>query len=112
MNDIKVFKMNDYEWWASRLSLEDTNDWYNKNVAENDIEEVKICDLDSTHMWYPTTDKDDIETIRENDSVGTGDDIGDLKRDNNEIYKLISLRTAIQFDLDFKEPYCIASTEY
>ena len=44
---IRVYKMNDYDWYASKWSIEDTNEWYKKEFAldddENPIDEIRVC---------------------------------------------------------------------
>lgn len=121
-SDIKVYKMNEYEWLASKWSIEKTNEWYENHFDDNPIEDVKECNLDTEGMWYLTTDKKDIERLGGSDELFSYEIIngnhkrktqfGDLIRRDGEIYKFISYRDAIQYDLDFKEPYCIASTEW
>ena len=115
-NEIRVFKMNEYVWYASKWSSEETNDWYNKNVEDNDIEDVELVDLDSEGMWYETNDKEDIERLGDSDElrkVVLGEaEFGDLLRKGNSVYKYISYREAIKQDLYFTEPYCISTTEW
>ena len=41
-SEISVFRMNDYEWWASKLSLEETEKIYEKEVAD-DNERIQRC---------------------------------------------------------------------
>lgn len=112
---IKVFQMNEYEWWVIRGYAEELNDWYNSHIADNDIEDVRLCDLDKEGMWYQTNDKKDIEELGDSDELyvlSGHTSFGDLMRKDGEIYKYISFREAVAKDLNFKEPYCIASTEY
>lgn len=51
MNDIKVYKMNDHEWWASPWDIETTNEYYKKEHGlteeENPIEEIEECSIDA-----------------------------------------------------------------
>lgn len=116
-NEIKVLKMNDYEWYATKWSIEETNKWYKENIAENDIEDIGICDLDKHGVWCPTEDEKDIEKLKDTDKVIRIDDehklmFGNLIKMDGEVYKYISLREAILKNADFREPYCIASTEW
>lgn len=107
--------MNDYECWATKHEYaEDLNDWYNKHIAENDIEDVRLCDLDKEGMWYITTDEKDIKRLGNNASLISEPKIqfGDLMKYEDSVVKFISFREAIKYDLDFTEPYCIASTEW
>jgi hypothetical protein len=120
--EIKVFKMNEYEWYATKWSSEKTNDWYNKNIEDNDIEDVELSDLDSEGMWYETNDKEDIAKLGDSDELISYEVIndkkvpkaqfGDLKRYSGDVYKYISFRDAVAFDIYFKEPYCIACTDW
>lgn len=126
-NQIKVYKMNDYEWWASKNGVDELICWYRENIDdsltfEEMLEEVEECDLDKDGMWYITTDKADIEELGDCDDL-IGFEIingmhkrkvqfGNLMRKGEEVYKFIPYREAIKFDLDFKEPYNIASTEW
>lgn len=123
MSNIKVFKMNDYEWWASKWNKEETNEFYKKEIGEeNSLEEIRECDLDKEGMWWNTGDKEDIEKLGDNDeiiSVEVVDGItkrktkfGDLQRQYSEIYKFIPLREALVKHGDFTEPFCIAGTEW
>jgi hypothetical protein len=120
--EIKVYKMNEYESWASKLSAEETNEWYNKNIDENDIEDVKLCDIDKEGMWYLTEDPKDVERLGDSDEI-IGFEVvngmrkrkvqfGDLMRRCREVYKYISFREAIQKEPNYTEPYCIATTEW
>lgn len=115
-NKIRVFKMNEYVWYASKWNSEETNDWYNKNIEDNDIEDVELVDLDTEGMWYETNDKEDIEKLGDSDELGDfilGEaEFGDLLRKGNSVYKYISYRDAIEFDKEFTEPYSIATTEW
>lgn len=120
-SDIKVYQMNEYEWFASRWSIEETNKWYENNFDDNSIDVVREVDLDKEGMWYQTKDKKDIEKLGDADELIDYEVVnrilikkvqfGNLERHSEDVYKYISFRDAIQFDLDFKEPYCIASTE-
>lgn len=126
LNEIKVFRMNDYEWWASKWDKEATNEWYKKEYGleeeENPLEEVKECDLDQEGVWWLTEDKEDIEKLGDSDEI-IGIEIikgmhkrkvqfGDLQRRHGEVYKYVSFKEAIKKDLDFEEPYCIAGIDW
>lgn len=115
LNMIKVYKMNDCDWYASKWSEEKTNDWYNKNVTDNELDDVELVDLDKDGVWWQTCDEKDIKRLGEaNELIGsTGHpETGDLYRSGSDVFKWITLREAILYDLDFQEPYCIAYTEY
>lgn len=86
MSDIKVYKMNDYEWWASKLSIEDTEAFYEKEIGEvNDLEDIEECDIDKEGMWWELEDGDS---------------------------KWVTFREAIKLSREYIEPFCIASTEW
>lgn len=120
--EIKVFRINECEWWVTRGYAEDLIKWYNENIADTEDNEVELCDLDKEGMWYLTKDKKDIEELGDSDEL-IGFEIvngqhkhkvqfGDLMKKYGEVYKFIPFRESIKFNLDFKEPYCIASTEW
>ena len=119
--EIKVFKMNDYEWWATKWDADKTNDWYNKHIEDNDIEDLELCNLDSEGMWYETKEKEDIDKLGDSDELISYEVVnnkkvpkakfGDLKRYGGDVYKYISFRDAVAFDIYFKEPYCLASID-
>jgi hypothetical protein len=111
---ISVFKMNDYEWWASNLSLEETKKYYEKVFGEDiEIEDIKECDIDKEGMWWVTEDEQDIQRIGENDEcMHIKREFGDLRRIYGEVYKYIPFRLALMKNGEIKEPFCIASTEW
>jgi hypothetical protein len=115
IDKVKIYKMNDYSWFASKWDMEKTNEYYNQKVDDNDIEDVEECDLDKDGMWWETTDKADIEMLGEFDEV-TSDtskiSIGDLMCRGGEIYKFTSFRDVLAENKDFTEPYEIATTEW
>lgn len=85
MKDIKVYKMNDYEYWVSKWDVKATNEWYLKEheleEQENPLEDIRECDLDTERMWWGSGENCEHITFREG-----------INKEN----------------LDFKEPYCIA----
>jgi len=117
-DNIKVYQMNDCEWWASKWDIHKTNEYYLKDVGmdagDNPEEEVEECDIDKKGMWWETHDKKDREELGDYDEISSanGHEFGSLMRQGNEIYKLISFREAIAKNGDFENPYCIASTEF
>lgn len=115
MDEIKVYRMNDYEWYASKWDIEKTNEWYCEQFEDNDIDDIEVSDLDNDGMWWNTVDKQDIDRLGDADEIISEigkPKAGDLMRKGSEVYKWITFREAIQFDLDFTEPYCIACTEF
>lgn len=116
-NGIRVYKMNDYEFFASKWSIEETSGWYKEEYGidevDNPTEEIYSCDLDKEVVWRETTDENDLKAIGELDEVKSYlepiPSIGDLKRIGSKIYKCVSFRQALVEDGDFKEPYCLAT---
>ncbi len=118
-----VYKMNDYEWWASKLSIEETEDFIEKEIGgENDLDDIEECDIDSEGMWWQTEEKEDL------DKLGDADDLidyeiisgqtrrkvsfGNLMRRDGEVFKYIPFRIALMKSGEYVEPFCIASTEW
>ncbi|HGD0580653.1 TPA: hypothetical protein ACH354_002316 [Clostridium perfringens] len=122
---IRVFRMNDYEWYATKLEYcEDINKWYITHIVdENCLDDVEISDLDINGVWCETNDSKDIKRLGEADELCTGEivingekhpqfKIGDLHRKNGICYKLISFRDEIKNCLkegeSFSEPMLIS----
>ena len=126
MSDIKVYKMNDYEWWASKLSIQETLDFYLKETGldeeENPLEDIKELDIDKEGMWWQTDAEEDLERLGEHDELVNYETVrgrrirkpkpGNLMRSGGEVFIFISYREAIQRNGEYKEPYMIASTEW
>lgn len=123
MEGIKVYKMNDYEWWASKLSIEETAKFIENEIRrENDLDDVKECDLDKDGMRWPTEDRADLDRLGDADEI-IGFEIingqtkrkvgfGDLMRSEGKVYKYIPLRLALLKSGEYTEPFCIAATEW
>jgi lysyl-tRNA synthetase class II len=120
MRNIKVYKMNDYEWWASDLSAEETNELYKQEIGEeNDLEDIEECDIDKEGLRWnlESGTKEHEEAVRKlNGLVCTGNAgnnaFGDIVNNGGNISIYISLREAIEKSGEYKEPFCIASTEW
>lgn len=115
MDEIRVYHMNEYDSVASKWDVEETNDWYSKQYADNDIEDIVEADLDNQGMWMETEDKEDIKRLgdaRELISEVGKPKSGDLILRVGVVCKWVTFREAIQQDLNFTEPYIIASTEW
>lgn len=126
MNDIKVYKMNDYEWWASKLNKRETLDFYLKETGldedENPLEDIIECDIDNEGMWWLTEDIEDLEKLGDNDEIVSYKIVhgrrikkpepGNLIRRSREVYKYITFREAIEKNGEYEEPFCIASTDW
>lgn len=126
MNSIKVYKMNDYEWWASRLDPRETLDIYLKECGleeeDNPIDYISECDIDKEGMWWQTESEEDLKTLGDLDEIVNYEEVngrprrrpkfGNLIRRYGEVFKYIPFREAIQRNGTYKDPYMIASTEW
>ena len=115
IDQVKVYKMNDYSWFVSKWGIKETNDFYSREYDDNDIGDIEECDLDTEGMWLETTDENDIKRLGDADELfaNVGEDtIGDLWRRGNEVYKIVPFREVIAGIKDFTEPYEIATTEW
>ena len=115
---LKVFKMNDYEWWCTDKELEEFYPWYLKehglDPEDNPLEEVAECDLDNDGMWWDYDDENEkqrlLNELGEHDGIVTPKGIGSIKKFDGEPREQISFRKAIQLNGAYIEPFCIAST--
>lgn len=115
IDQVKVFKMNDYSWFVSKWGIEETNNYYNREYDENDIEEVEECDIDTDGMWMETTDENDIKRLGDGDTLVADvgkHTFGDLQLIDGGVFKFVSFREVIASSGDFTEPYEIATTEW
>lgn len=126
LEKIKVYKMNDYEWWASKWSIEKTNEYYKKEYGlteeENPTEEIEECDLDKEGMWWEIdATEEEIKALGDKEELIMIDMTskrkriapGSLKRCGSDVYRYITLGEAItKENIYFVEPYCIATTEW
>ena len=116
---LKVFKMNDVEWWCTHMELKEFYSWYLKehglDPEDNPLDEIKECDLDSDGMWLEFEDEENIYRLDKElngfDEVCKGG-IGDIKRTSNGIIEMVSFRKAIDMFGVYDGSFCIASTEY
>jgi hypothetical protein len=128
MENIKVFKMGDYEWWATKFNKEETLEWYieESGLLEDEVsmDEMKECDLDKEGMWWETNDPEDIKKLGDADEIVGIEKIngrtrkrvrfGNLMRRGAEVYKFIPFREALEKYGDFEESscFCLATTEW
>lgn len=120
--ELKVFQMNDYDWCATDGFAEDINDWYNKNYTENNIEDVRLCNLDKEGAWCLTEGVKDIERLGDSDEIISIEiingqsrrkvQVGDLMRRYDEVYKFTSFREMLSKEGEYTEPYVISTTEW
>lgn len=123
MESVKVYRMDDYEWWASKWDKEDTNNFFNEEYGtDNDLDEIRECDLDKNGMWYTTNNSEDIERLGDSDEIISIEKVngmtkrkvafGDLMRKDREVFKYMSFRDVLKLNGDFEKPFMIASTEW
>lgn len=127
MNNLKVLKMNDYEWYVTPWSVKKTVDWYN-NDFDSELEDdmIEEMDLEKDGIFFLSDseedkdrlgDKDEIVTYikRENGKLKRQPQIGDLMRIENDIYRYCSFRYVIDSvygNKELLEPELIASTDF
>jgi hypothetical protein len=114
MENIKIFKMDDYSWYAAHNLMEFLN-WYNKHIdsieTQDDLSELEIIEPEDGTMWSnENITQEDVETLGDADEICRGG-IGDLKRHDGDIFKMQTFADVLG-DEDIKEPYEIASTEW
>lgn len=123
---MKVFKMNDCDWVASK-SMEEAIAWYKKETGVEDDElDVRECDLDNEGMWIETNSKEDLKELGESDEISSCEKVdgkiipktkfGDLKRYDGLVWKFVSFKESIKKDIEDGygefDNYIISSTEY
>ena len=113
---LKVYKMNDFSFVASDLSVEETNAWYEKEFGEeNNIEDIREVDLDNEGMWWLLTNENKIQEFLYNGCVETMTETkfgSMMTRDYHDVYEFISYKEALKRSGEYTEPYEIASTEF
>lgn len=125
MDNLKVYKLNDSEWYITPWSIDKTLAWYNKEFKCNlTTDMIQECNVYKEGMWLETTDEDDIEALGDSDEIisiiktpqGLKRSVmfGDLMKKGESVYKYCSFKVAIEeiYDEELKEPEIIASTEF
>jgi len=54
MKNIKVYKMDEYDWVATDKSFDETVEWYGKlsePMDEEQIEDISECDISTEGFW-------------------------------------------------------------
>ena len=116
--ELKVFKMNDYEWWCTHIGLKEFYTWYLKeyglDTEDNPLDDIVECDLDNDGMWFEFKDEANICRLEKElnglNEVCKGG-IGDIKRTSYGIIEMVSFRKAIDL-IGYDGPFCIGSTEH
>lgn len=123
LKGINVYRMDDYEWWASKWDKEATNEYFNCEYGnDNEVDGIEECNLFNEGLWVETKDKKDIEELGDSDEQTSYVMInghrkrklrpGDLMRRQDGVYKFISFADAIVSNGDFEKPFMIATTEW
>lgn len=120
--ELKVYKIEDCEWWVSDLSLEETVQVYCKEYGfrfdEFDMDDgIKECDIENEGMYW-SFDISEVELLIK--ALLQQDTKRTIFVDENKIDLAIGdgasiwipFKRAIELDRAYKGPYCIASTEY
>ncbi len=114
----KVFKMNDYEWWATSGTLGSLIGFYDKNVnsIENieELEEIKECDINSEGTWCDVECTDEIieklsgktEYYQNKEKRMSGD-----TKYRFGAYYIFKTFAEIMENKQIEIPYCIAGIE-
>lgn len=127
MNNLKVLKMNDYEWYVTPWSVEKTVEWYN-NDFDDELEEdmVEEMDLEKDGIFFLSDNEEDKNRLGDKDEIVNyikkedgklkrQPKFGDLMRIDEDIYKFCSLKdviAAVYKGEELLEPELIASTDF
>ena len=112
---MKVYRLNECEWYATNGTLGQLIGWYDKNVDSIDdpdeICDIEECNLETEGMWSDSNvTPDDIKKLGNLDEYCSNPpEFGDLMRQGGEVVKYQSFKDILGND-DIKEPYCIASS--
>lgn len=76
MENIKIFKMDDYSWYAAHNLMEFLN-WYNKHIdsieTPDDLSELEIIEPEDGTMWSnENITQEDVETLGDADEICRG----------------------------------------
>lgn len=120
-----VYKLNDYDWYITSWTLEDTIKWYNEHHESSIcIHDIDIYNIDNEGMWVETTESNDISNLKNAEILPTLIDdqygkryppvkFGDLtKGENGSVFKFKSFKDVINdyyLDAPILEPELIAS---
>ncbi|MGX4598945.1 hypothetical protein [Faecalimicrobium sp. JNUCC 81] len=105
---IKVYKIYDSEFIASKWNLEDTKKWYEEEYGfeDVDIEEVSV----KGGMWIHA-DENAIKQLGDLDELNTKEYIGSIQWSFGQVWKCITMEEQIVKNGDFEKPYLLCSTE-
>lgn len=118
MNEnIKVYKMDDYNWIATNLNLDDTILWYANNelIDEDDIY-PDLCNMDVEGMWVETDESYNAFTEEGvmKQAYPNINTVGDTWNTNGYVHRYHSFRELIDSHKDeIIEPfYIMCNGEY
>lgn len=109
MANLKIFRLDDCSWYVAHDLMEFLN-WYHENInsveTTDDLSDLEITEPENGHMWSNTN-----VTPEDIAELGEYDELGNLMRRDGEVWKRQTFAEVIG-DIDIKEPYEIASTEW
>lgn len=111
--NLKVFKMNDYDWVLSGLSREETNEWYKKEYGlfdDNDDQTLEDVVEETEKKGY----FDGIELLELLNKIESGKKVT-CKKMYGEYFIWKTFKKTIEEHIknnSYTEPYVICSTEY
>lgn len=116
MNNIKIYKMDDYDYVVANNIKEAIEFYTNEMSIDEDELDIKECNIDKEGMWIETMDKKDLEKLknikeiiyRTNDKI----EFGSLMKKYNKVYKFTSFREVIKQNGEYIQPYIIATIDW
>lgn len=121
-NQYKIIQFNEEDWIATKISIEETLEWYCEEFGfdkEDYIFEKEIsfteCDIDTTGMWMSPLNKYDINKLGDKISISKDKvnvTFGDLMWHDCERFKFISYREAIRQNNESDDCYLIATIHF
>jgi hypothetical protein len=122
-DNINVYRLNEYEWWATKLSLGAFIGWYDKNIETIDdpamIEDITICDIEKDCM-YDTgsiTFEDEaqygkavLKKETERYAPTAKQKLGNVVFMHGELMKYVTFKTVLEQGYK-NEPFMICGTE-
>ena len=116
--NFKVYKMNEYDWWATEENMTEAVEEYQKYIGENGIcEDARECCLDNEGMWNPCTDQKKLIEFGDYDESISRDPetmktlFGSMMRRYGDVYEFKPFREVLKVE-SVKEPCVIATTEW
>lgn len=118
----KVIQFNEEDWIATKVSIEETLEWYCEEygfdkedyVFENEIY-FKECNIDENGMWLSPLNKYEEEKLGDYISISKDKNnltFGDLMWHDCERFKFISYREAIRRNNETEDCYLIGTVHF